>query len=136
MYVDFEYYSNEYGGDSNEAVFKKAERWSEGYIRSLTSARGNIFQEERTDVKNAVCAVADDYAAWLELRKSGEGNVKSENNDGYSVSYVTEKLDGETDEELLERKAYRTARRYLLPTGWLYRGMRCRNECQRRSDAL
>lgn len=57
--------------------------------------------------------------------------VKSENNDGYSVSYAVEQADGQTVEELIRKKAYEAASTYLLPTGWLSRkvGCCCVNEC-------
>lgn len=55
---------------------------------------------------------------------SGAGKVKSENSDGYSVTYVTEQTDGQTAEELLRKKAYEAAYMYLLPTGWLGRKVR------------
>ena len=49
--------------------------------------------------------------------------VKSENTDGYSVSYVTERIDGQDAEKVLENKLYRIAKVYLGNTGLLYRGV-------------
>ena len=56
------------------------------------------------------------------------GPVRSENNDGYSVSYVVEQTDGQTAEEAVRRKAYDAVYMYLLPTGWLNRKVRCHND--------
>lgn len=74
-------------------------------------------------------AVADVYASCEKKREAG--TVKSENNDGYSVSYTVEQADGQTVEELIRKKAYEAASTYLLPTGWLSRkvGCCCVNEC-------
>lgn len=129
MYVDYGYYADQYGGRISEKEFPSAERKAEAYIRKLTYIRGNIFAIENAAVKDAVCAVADVYA-FCEKKKD-TGAVKSENNDGYSVSYAVEQADGQTVEELIRRKAYEAASTYLLPTGWLSRkvGCCCVNEC-------
>lgn len=123
MYVDYAYYSQEYGGDIPEKEYPAAERKAEAYIRKLTYVRGDIFAVENTVVKNAVCAVSDVYFIWE--KNESEKTVKSENNDGYSVTYVTEQTDGQTTEELLQKKAYAAASMYLLPTGWLFRKVGC-----------
>ena len=129
MYVDYEYYADQYGGGITEKEFPFAERKAEAYIRKLTYIRGNIFATENMAVKDAVCAVADVYASCEKKREAG--TVKSENNDGYSVSYTVEQADGQTVEELIRKKAYEAASTYLLPTGWLSRkvGCCCVSEC-------
>ena len=129
MYVDYSYYMDQYGGDIPEKDYPAAERKAEAYIRKLTYIRGNIFAIENVAVKDAVCAVADVYASCE--KKKDTGTVKSENNDGYSVSYAVEQADGQTVEELIRKKAYEAASTYLLPTGWLSRkvGCCCVNEC-------
>jgi len=129
MYVDYGYYADQYGGGITEKEFPSAERKAEAYIRKLTYIRGNIFAIEDTAVKDAVCAVADVYVSCE--KKKEVGTVKSENNDGYSVSYAVEQSDGQTVEELIRKKAYEAASTYLLPTGWLSRkvGCCCVNEC-------
>lgn len=131
MYVDYAYYVQEYAGEKiPEMKFDGYERRAEAYIRKLTYVRGDIFAVESNTVKDAVCAVADVYCAYD--RKLGEsGALKSENNDGYSVTYVTEQTDGQTVEELIQKKAYAAASMYLIPTGWLSRkvGFCCDHEC-------
>lgn len=131
MYVDYAYYAQEYAGEKiPEEKFNRYERRAEAYIRKLTYVRGDIFAVESNSVKDAVCAVADVYCAY-DLKLGESGALKSENNDGYSVTYVTEQTDGQTVEELLQKKAYATASMYLLPTGWLSRkvGCCCDHEC-------
>lgn len=130
MYADYLYYQQEYGGTMPEEAYSLTARRAEAYIRYLTFLNGEIFEIKEVDaVKQAVCAAADIYYADV---KEGErralegrsGAVKSENNDGFSVSYVTEQIDGQTGEELLRKKVYEAIYMYLLPTGWLSRRLR------------
>lgn len=132
MYVDYVYYIGEYGGTLiPENSFKSFERKSESYIRQLTYVRGDIFAQKDDVVKDAVCAVAEVYYSF-DKSCSYNGNVKAENNDGYSVTYVTEQMDGQTVEELIRKKAYKAAYIYLLPTGWMNRrvGCDCADQCR------
>lgn len=125
MYVDYAYYASEYGGEIiPENFFSGYERRAEAYIRKITYVRGDIFSMESDMVKDAVCAVADVYCSY-DQKQASAGMVKSENNDGYSVTYVTEQTDGQTTEEVLRKKAYAAASAYLLPTGWLSRKVGC-----------
>lgn len=133
MYVDYEYYRAEYGGKMPEEAFPAAKRKAEAYIRYLTHLNGDIFSIPNDMVKDAVCAAADVYYVAeqeQEQRKADgkAGPVRSENNDGYSVSYVVEQTDGQTAEEAVGRKAYDAVYMYLLPTGWLNRKVRCHND--------
>lgn len=122
MYVDPFYYSSEYGGELIPLEkFAKAEKKAEAYIRHLTYMHGDIFACENDTVKDAVCAVAEIYYSCDLKNQQGNGSVKSENTDGYSVTYVNEQVDGETAEAVASRKAYEVARTYLLPLGWLSR---------------
>ena len=132
MYVDYAYYAQEYAGEKiPEEKFNGYERRAEAYIRKLTYVRGDIFAVESNSVKDAVCAVADVYCAY-DLKLGESGALKSENNDGYSVTYVTEQTDGQTLEELICKKAYAATSMYLMPTGWLSRkvGFCCDHECR------
>ena len=125
MYVDYAYYASEYGVEIiPEKKFSGHERRAEAYIRKITYVRGDIFSTESDMVKDAVCAVADVYCSY-DQKQASAGMVKSENNDGYSVTYVTEQTDGQTAEEVLRKKAYAAASAYLLPTGWLSRKVGC-----------
>ncbi len=123
MYVDFEYYVNVFCGKTlPEQDFLEFEREAETYIRYLTYLNGDIFAdtEQEKAVKGAVCAAADiRYAAFLELRRCG--TLKSESKDGLSVSFVTPRKDGETEESYMRRCMYQGIRVWLLPTGWLSR---------------
>lgn len=123
MYVDFEYYSNVFGGSILTAeTFPKAAQEAETYIRYLTYLNGDIFADtaQADAVKGAVCAAADAYYTAVRENMEG-GNIKSESKDGLSVSFVVARKDGETADDYVKRCMYRAVRTRLLPTGWLSR---------------
>lgn len=129
MYVDYEYYSKKYGGTIPEELFSAQVRKAEACIRYLTYVNGDVFGKESEVIKQAVCAAADVYHTDVMERgnRTAEGKagaVKSESNDGYSVSYVTEQQEGQTAEELVRKKVYEAVYPYLLPAGWLSRRVR------------
>ena len=127
MYVSYEFYSQTFGSTIPEADFPKAEAKAEAVIGYLTYINGDIFAEEDDRVKLAVCAAAE-AVYYQEAQSSATGHqaagVKSESNDGYSVTYITEGQDGQTAEELLRKKILEAVRVYLLPTGWLSRSLK------------
>ena len=125
MYADYKYYTEEFGGAKvPEESFARAEKWAEAYIKRLTYIAGDIFAESVDIVKDAVCAAAEVYYSCNQGNATN-GAVKSENNDGYSVSFVVEQSDGQTLEELIRKKAYNAVSVYLLPTGWMSRKVGC-----------
>ena len=134
MYVSYDYYSQTFGGQLSEDDFKRAEAKAEAVISYLTYLNGDIFAAENDRVKLAVCAAAE-TVHYHNNQASANGNqaagVKSETNDGYSVTYITEGQDGQTAEELLRKKILEAVRVYLLPTGWLSRSLKggCRHVC-------
>lgn len=140
MYVDYKYYQIEHGGKMPEEAFPASVRRAEAYIRYLTHPNGDIFAIPNDMVKDAVCAAADVYymAEQEQEQRKAEGKagpVRSENNDGYSVSYVVEQEEGQTAENAVRRKAYDAVYMYLLPTGWLKRKVGCgyAHECRHNS---
>lgn len=127
MYVSYEFYSQTFGSTIPESDFPKAEAKAEAVIGYLTYINGDIFAEEDDRVKFAVCAAAE-AVYYQEAQSSATGHqavgVKSESNDGYSVTYITEAQDGQTAEEALRKKVLEAVRVYLLPTGWLSRSLK------------
>ena len=122
MYVSYEYYIAAFGGVKMEMEeFYAAERAAEAYIRYMTFPNGDVFGTADCAVKNAVCAAAEAYHDVMLGTSSGNGPIKSESNDGYSVTYASQGKDGEAAETLAHRKMYEAARIYLLLTGWLNR---------------
>lgn len=126
-YADYGFYIQSYCGTMEESDFNRHILSASQYIRYLTQNASDRYEGE--ELKYAACAAADLYCAAC----AGEPGktVKSENNDGYSVTYVTEGTDGETKEELVSRKIYAEVRKWLLPTGLLRRKVRCAHDCQR-----
>ena len=124
MYVKYGYYSNTFKGTLiPKENFQRAEQEAETYIRYLTYLNGDIFADEaHTDptIADAVCAAAETYYTATMEQQQG-GNVKSENKDGMSVSFVVARKDGETVDEYVNRAMYQVIRIRLLPTGWLSR---------------
>ena len=107
MYVSYDFYKQTFGDTIPEADFSKVEAKAEVVIGYLTYINGDIFAKEDNRVKLAVCAAAE-VVHYHNNQASANGNqaagVKSETNDGYSVTYITEGQDGQTAEELLRKK--------------------------------
>lgn len=122
-YADYTFYKNEYHGDMDKERFDISIIPATQYIRYLTMGRADNYQGE--ELKYAVCAAADLYDSSSQGAEKRAGRVKSENTDGYSVNYASEGKDGETDEELTDRKVYAAVRKWLLPTGLLNRRVGC-----------
>ena len=117
-YVDYEFYVESYRGELSESEFQNAVIKATAHVRRITFGRAD-FYVDGDEVKLATCAVCDVIAADENFRKKHQGrNITSENNDGYSVSFVQEQNAGETAEEILNRKAYKAAEMFLSPT-WL-----------------
>lgn len=118
-YVDYEFYADIYKGKLEEEDFFGSIIKSTSHVRRITFGRAD-FYVDGDEVKLATCAVCDVIAADENFRKKHQGrNITSENNDGYSVSFVQEQNAGETAEEILNRKAYKAAEMFLSPTGLL-----------------
>lgn len=138
MYADYKFYTERFGGKLTEEEFASCEPKAEAYIRYFLFTNGSVLDKEPVaGVQMAVCAVADvigEYYSQQESRAASGGSgaaVKSESNDGYSVSYAVEQTDGETAEIFLRKKAYDAAYLYLLPLGLLCRKVvyPCDHEC-------
>ena len=135
MYVDFAYYSGTYGGNAvPEGRFPAAVLRAEAHIRALTYLNGDIFAQKDERIKLAVCAAAEAVYRQEAQAAQGGAGIKSETNDGYSISYVTEAQDGQTAGELLLRKVAAAVRPSLLPTGWLSRRVKMGGGCDGGTD--
>lgn len=125
-YADYEFYTEKAKGKLEKEVFEAEVLEASFFLRYLTLGKSDWLQPEA--LSYAACAIADMYVTEKYKIASGKGRKKSENNDGYSVSFVTELNEGETAEELLTRKAGRIARQYLTGTGLLNRKVGCVND--------
>nr|UWG30683.1 MAG: Protein of unknown function (DUF3199) [Bacteriophage sp.] len=115
-YADFMYYRNDYGGVQikNERDFKRMEKISEAFVEQVTFGRIATLVSITDSIRDAICCVADMVAVQNEKR---EAVVKSESNDGYSISYADA-----VNDTVLRNEMYRAVRSYLANTGLLYRG--------------
>lgn len=127
--MDYTYYRDSFGGTAvTEEEFPVYARQASAYIRYLTAGRSETTDMDA--VRDAACAVCEVYAADAAQMQADGGREKaSENNDGYSVSYVTEGQEGQTHEETLRRKAYQAAYPYLAFTGLLSRRAGNAHQC-------
>lgn len=127
-YADFTYYSGTYFGTAiPQDKFPYYARQASMLINALTFGRTEAVAASLLPdaVKDATCKAAELYAEY-EARKSNaaaatrNGLVKSENNDGYSVSYAD--YDASAEKEEAEDAIGRELAIYLASTGLMYRG--------------
>lgn len=128
LYADYQFYADTYKGKMNEADFNQAIIHASQYIRYVTLGRSDNYNGN--ELKYASCTLADAYISAYKLSggNNSTGQKKSENTDGYSVSYVTQTKDGESAEELFKRKAYPLVRQWLATTGLLSRKVGCNHD--------
>ena len=120
VYANFRYYETKYFGTSvPEEEFSRIVKKASQYIDHFTF--GRITEENMGEYPTLPDCACDMCDAIFMAQKNKE--KKSENTDGYSVTYVTEGVDGETLERMLEKKLYSIAKLYLLETGLLYCGI-------------
>lgn len=124
VYADFVYYATEYYGSAiPETGFIRIIKKASQYIDHFTFDR--IKEKEIGNyptLPDCACAMAD--ALYMATGDDGiKREKKSENIDGYSVSYVTENSDGKNAENVLRSKLYSIAQLYLSETGLLYCGV-------------
>ena len=110
LYADYKFYLEKYNGNLTENQFCSSIIAASAHVRRITSGRAKADIEE---VKLATCAVCDVVADYVNCE--GHAGISSENTDGYSVSYVSEK---EHDDTMM-RKIYSAAELYLSGTGLL-----------------
>ena len=78
-YADYEFYQNEYGGTKvPKTEFKSLSLKASALVDQITFHRA----EGTNEVKMAVCAAVDSLYI-----PGDDGNIASETNDGYSVTY-------------------------------------------------
>ena len=125
VYATYQDYTEKYCGTAvtAENVFDRLARKASAYIDMFTFGRineGNVNSFPSLSV--CVCDMVDTIF-FLEDKEGLKKEKKSENTDGYSVTYVAEGTDGELAEEKLKRKLYSITKLYLINTGLLYCGV-------------
>ena len=120
MYTDFDFYTNTYYGSLISADdFSALERQAALFVDRLSFNRLNSRWPITDKVRMAVCAVAEAikrHEDAIQLAASSAG-FKSENNDGYSVTYQ----DPDVLQAQLLRAQTDAARPYLIYTGLMDR---------------
>ena len=85
--LDYEYYTEEFGGYliTDESIFGGLMRKAWAFVNYITfGAVASLDADEVSgDIKNAVCAVAEELAVGVL-----HGGIVSEHNDGYAVKYA------------------------------------------------
>lgn len=131
MYADFEYYRLTFGGNLiEEEKWPEFSRKADAFIDRLTFNRLHQGWTTVTAVKMATCAVAEEIFIHSKQLSAGSAitqGVKSENNDGYSVTYA----DSASYMAAFYQQIARTADLYLPPShplryaGFYRRGNSC-----------
>ena len=127
IYADYCYYSGTYYGDvvSEDEFPKCASRASE-YIDYITGGKAKN-NADLPEVKKCCCALAEQYLLIDSVRKAAsakvtsDGIIASETVGSHSRTFRSG-VDGANAVSETENELGNIARRYLLPTGLLYRG--------------
>lgn len=124
LYADFEYYSSCFFGDSIPGKdFEKYAVRASREIDRLTMGRAcSAAGEMSTRLSTCCCEIAEIlYKADVANKRTENGTIASESNDGYSVSF--ENGDG-TDGQSLARRIITTAVCWLsAPQNLVYPGV-------------
>lgn len=120
MYADYMFYKGPFGGSLIlEADFPALERQAALHIDLITLNRLHTGWAVTDTVKMAVCAITEaikKHEAAAQAAETAAG-IKSENNDGYSVSYQ----DAEVAQAAIEAAMTKAAWPYLIFTGLMDR---------------
>lgn len=124
VYATYDYYLDSYGSNSiPEEIFHRLIRKASAYIDNFTFGRinkGNV--DSFPSLPACACEMAE--IIFFFYGEDGRGKVvKSENTDGYSVTYEIDGEEGQLHEERLVKKLYAIAKVYLLNTGLMYCGV-------------
>lgn len=128
MYADFAFYSSIFYGDTiPEEKFDKYATRASDYIDYLTWGKAQAMAED-PDVQKCCCALAEQYMSIDALKTAAsakvteDGIIASESVGSHSRSFRNG-TEAEQAVQEAEKALAAIARRYLLPTGLLYRGV-------------
>lgn len=115
-YVDFSYYQNTYHGNLvSEEEFGSAELEAESYVNAITFGRIQRLDEIPDCVKKAICSATEEMHLYLTRRNAP---VKSESNDGYSVTYADAIGESECIQSMKRKVSMHLANTGLMYKGW------------------
>lgn len=116
-YVAYEYYAESYKGEKlTEDIFPRYAKWASALVDQMTFGRLKDLPEIPDCVRDAICCAAEKRFSFV---AKADRDLKSESNDGYSVSYADAGEEGSLVESIKE-----DIRIYLSGTGLLFRGTR------------
>lgn len=119
MYVDYDYYYSTYiGRKISEDNFIELSAQAQRFVDYVTS--GKIGDNVTDKVRNAICAAAEALHECNSKYVNISPGIKSENTDGYSVTYQDYDVSAVSSEQ--DKVMYRAVQRELSGTGLLYRG--------------
>ena len=120
IYADYNFYVNEYQGRRlSMDEFQKYILPASAHVRRITFGRADLHKDVE-EVKLATCSVCDTLDEINKSTINGQ-QIASENNDGYSVSYVNES--GKSSAQIFLQKVYAAAEIYLSTTDLLNFGV-------------
>ena len=116
-YADYTYYATEFGGTAiAESDFPRLALKASAVIDQLTFGRAVTDTEYPSQIKNAMCAVAEEIQA-IET-SDGSEYVTSESEGSYSVSFSADAVESRTDEQ----RYYDAAKVWLANTFLMFAG--------------
>lgn len=128
MYADYTFYTMDFYGDLvPEDKWEKYETAASDYINYLTWNKAQDMAENPA-VQKCCCALAEQYMSIDQLKAAAnakvtaDGIIASESVGSHSRSYRSG-AEGVQAAQEAEKALSAIARRYLLPTGLLYRGV-------------
>ena len=128
MYADYTFYTMDFYGDTiPEEKFDKYATAASDFIDYLTWRKAQNMADDPA-VQKCCCALAEQYMAIDTVRKAAaakvteDGIIASESVGSHSRSFRNG-AEGEQAVQEAEKELANIARRYLLPTGLLYRGV-------------
>lgn len=125
IYIDYGYYTDEYGGclipesDFKLAAGKASERINAAAFGRLDNGIPDVYSEK---IKRCCCELAENIHKYEDMHVSESGAVSSEKIGSYNIEYqsAAEQLSANST---LDDACYDVIRRYLGRTGLLYRGV-------------
>lgn len=95
--------------------FERIERVAVVYLNRFTFGRISELVYVPDSIKICLCEMCE----TIHEMTNDSREKKSESTDGYSVTYVTERADGQSADSLLKKKLYQIADLYVADMGLL-----------------
>ena len=131
-YADYIFYTDTYLGNAiAEADFPRLAQRASEQVDHITRYRAaEYFAVDPDPISNATCAIAEilqQSERGNALNGGGSGSVQAETTGKHQITYADPiNTASETGQQAINELIMAAARRFLFPTGLLYRGvMRC-----------